>query len=246
MFSKNRVEASAQAADLRDRLVPVVEHAVQVAREQAAHAVELGSARLEKGLQAAQPRVEAAADRVAPAVDAARDRIVEDLLPRIVEAVGAAAAAGLAARETAAAKAANAAEHAGDRVSGRVEEAALAIARSTPTARRRAAARRTKILVVAAVAAAVAAGAAAFKRSRGRDPEWEHVPTGVPHSATRTGASENGVGVPAKPPTPQVPPTVTAAPAVEAVTEEPLGDAPGHEVLIDETSTSTETSTDRS
>ncbi len=116
---------------------------------------------------------------------------------------------------------------------------------------------------------AAAAGAAAFKRSRGRDPEWEHVPTGVPHSATRTGASENGVGVPARPtttpttsrpaaprptvpettPTPATPTPAPAAPATagdavaETVTEERVDEAPGHEVLIDETST--ESSTDR-
>src|SRR5450755_3845009 len=148
----DRAGEQVQSVDLRERLTPVVDHAIQLAREQAGQAViaagqardwaaprmeaavewaaprverglqaaaprveaavEWAAPRVERGLQAAAPRVEAAADRVAPAVDAARDRIVDDLLPRLIEAVHAAGAAGAAATTAAGAAATAAASNA--------------------------------------------------------------------------------------------------------------------------------------
>ena len=51
---------------------------------------------VERGREAAAPKVEAAVDKVSPAVDAAREKL-EELMPRLAEAVSAAAAAGSAA-----------------------------------------------------------------------------------------------------------------------------------------------------
>jgi len=179
-----RAGEQVQSVDLKERLTPVVEQAAQAARDQAASAAvaarqarekagpavdaakEWAAPRIEKGLQAAGPKVEAAADRVAPAVDSARDRIVEDLLPRIVEAVNAATAAGLAAQRAA-----------GEKVSTSVENAALQVAASTPTAKARREMRRRRFVLFGVLAAALAAGLAALKRSRGSQAPWESVPT---------------------------------------------------------------------
>lgn len=179
-----RAGEQVQSVDLKERLTPVVEQAAQAARDQAASAAvaarqardkagpavdaakEWAAPRIEKGLQAAGPKVEAAADRVAPAVDSARDRIVEDLLPRIVEAVHAATAAGLAAQRAA-----------GEKVSASVETAALQVAASTPTAKARRDTRRRRFVLFGVLAAAVAAALAAFKRSRSAQAPWESVPT---------------------------------------------------------------------
>lgn len=179
-----RAGEQVQSVDIKERLTPVVEQAAQVARDQAASAAvaarqarekagpavdaakEWAAPRIEKGLQAAGPKVEAAADRVAPAVDSARDRIVEDLLPRLVEAVNAATAAGLAAQRAA-----------GEKVSSSVESAALQVAASTPTAKARRDTRRRRFVLFGVLAAALAAGLAALKRSRGSQAPWESVPT---------------------------------------------------------------------
>jgi hypothetical protein len=173
-----RVGEQAQIDQLRERLGPVVEGALASAREQAAHAaVAAGHARdwaaprieaaVGRGLQAAGPTVEAAADRVAPAVDAARDRIVDDLLPRLVEAVHAASTAALAARAAAT-----------ESVSHSVEDAARSVANATPTARARRRSRRARLVRLMMTAAAVAAAIAVLRRRSSR-PAWEVAPTGV-------------------------------------------------------------------
>jgi hypothetical protein len=182
-------------------------------------AVDWASPRIEKGLQAAGPKVEAAADRVAPAVDAARDKIVDDLLPRIVDVVNAAATAGLAAQRQAT-----------ERVSSSVEDAALRVAAATPTAKARRRSRRMKVLLVggfAAAAAAAAAGAAALQRSRNSgwestatdEPAFTGATTPTPTPSTLTSStgdwgseSTSGSGS-------------TADIVVEAVSEEPLAEA---------------------
>jgi hypothetical protein len=207
-----RAPESAQIDQLRERLTPVVDHAIQIAREQAAQAaVVAGHARewatprvgaaVERGRLAAAPRVEAAAERVAPAVDAARDRIVEDLLPRIVEAVRHAgetsASAKTAATET---------------VSRTVEDAALSLAAATPSAKARATRRRRRcILLLAGAAALVSAAVAALRWSRARDTAGQEVsPNAVPTSgetaqlpatdrAAETGISPGDTAEPASP-----------------------------------------------
>jgi hypothetical protein len=180
------VGAAAEQAytdQLRLRLAPVVDHAIQVAREQAAQATtaatiarewaapRLGAA-VERGRTAAAPHVEAAAERVAPAVDAARDRIIEDLLPRLVDAVHHAALAGAAAKAAAA-----------ESVSRTVEEAARSVADATPSAKARVRRRRrrTRSFWLALAAALVSAVVVAVgRRVRAGRAAWEVPATGVP------------------------------------------------------------------
>jgi hypothetical protein len=187
----DRAGEQVQSAELRERLTPIVEQAIQVAREQAGQAavaaghardwaaprveaaMEWAAPRVERGLQAAAPKVEAAADRVAPAVDAARDRIVDDLLPRLIDAVHAAGAAGSAATSAATATAT-------DTVSRGIENAARSLADATPTAKADRRRKRSRLVLLAALFAALAAGAAAFKRSRSQHSSWEEAPTAVP------------------------------------------------------------------
>lgn len=186
----DRAGEQVQSAELRERLTPIVEQAIQVARDQAGQAavaagharhwaaprveaaVEWAAPRVERGLQAAAPKVEAAADRVAPAVDAARDRIVDDLLPRLIEAVHAAGAAGSAATSAATVAATGT-------VSRGIENAARSLADATPTAKADRRRRRSRLILLTALFAALAAGAAAFKRSRSQHSSWEEAPTAV-------------------------------------------------------------------
>ena len=118
---------------------------------------------VERGREAAAPRVEAAVDRVSPAVDAAREKL-EELMPRLAEAVGAAAAAGSAASA-----------HAGEyRARG---GDAVAVLRGEAVAKRRHPILR-KLLLLPVIAAAVAASYAAFKSRTPKEDPWA-VPTGT-------------------------------------------------------------------
>jgi len=119
--------------------------------------------------------VEAAAERFGPAVDAARDRVVEDLIPRLAEAVHHAAVAGT-----------SAAAVAGDTVSRTVEEAARSLAAATPTARARVARRRRRAralwLTLAAGVLATIATAVARRAKARRAAAWEVPATEEPVS----------------------------------------------------------------
>ena len=77
------------------------ESAVTTAAPKVGAAIDSASPRLERGLLAAGPKVEAAADRSSSPSTRRRDRLVNDLLPRLVEAVTAAAAAGAVAQRAA-------------------------------------------------------------------------------------------------------------------------------------------------
>lgn len=67
------------------------------AKESASHARDWAAPRVEKawyeGKKAAAPKVERAAERTLPVVDRTHDRLVDDVLPRLLAAVNAAAAA---------------------------------------------------------------------------------------------------------------------------------------------------------
>ena len=211
-------DTAEQAAHVaREQATQAAHVAAQVARDQAAQAavlaraaaeraaprvgaaVEWASPRIEKGLLAAGPAVEAAAERMVPAMDAARDRLVEELLPRIIEAVNAAAAAGASAQRAAA-----------ERVSTSLENAGHAVAPAPPPSTHRG----RRLIIFGTLAAAGAAGVAAWRRSRSSAPEWDALDVDEP---AFTGGPE---------PTPSSlsEPTGTASLA-ETVTEEPLGSA---------------------
>jgi hypothetical protein len=213
-----RAGEQVHSVELRERLAPVVEHAISVARDQAAqaavaagHAKEWATPRaqaaVERSLQAAAPKVEAAAERMVPAVDAARDRIVDDLLPRLVEAVQSAGAAGAAAGLAARAAAT-------ETVSRTVEDAARSLADATPTAKARRSRTRFRFFLFGTLAAAFAAGVAAWMRSRSGPTGWEAAPSSFP--ADR--ASSTG-GAPARPVNPA--PLVTSTPPAAPVSASP-------------------------
>ena len=118
---------------------------------------------VERGREAAAPKVEAAVDKVSPAVEAAREKL-EELLPRLAEAVSAAAAAGSAAGA-----------HAGEYRARSGD--AVAVLRGDAVAKRKHRVLR-KLLLLPVIAAAVGASYAAFKSRAPKDDPWA-VPTGT-------------------------------------------------------------------
>jgi len=86
--------AATVADQLRERVLPAVGQATENAREWA-------RPRVEHGIEVAAPRLESAVSALAPKVDTARDKIVDELIPRIAEALSAWAAASAAARDEA-------------------------------------------------------------------------------------------------------------------------------------------------
>ena len=167
---------------LRERVVPAVEQAAREAREWAAPRVEQArewaQPRVERGLEAAAPRVEEAVDRVSPRVDAARDRIVDDLLPRIVEAVNAAAAASAAA--------ANGAKERG--------EGAAAVLKGEAVAKPKH--RKRTFLLFTLIGAGAAAGVAAWKRSQPQNDPWATPSTAPTWASPTTGSAAPGGAAP--------------------------------------------------
>ncbi|MGN6612508.1 MAG: hypothetical protein ACTHLJ_12110 [Angustibacter sp.] len=175
MFRKSRADqAKAQVQDaastashhLREKVAPVV-------AEKARDAKDWATPHVERGLEAAAPKVEAAVDKVSPAVDAARDKIVDDLLPRLVEAVNAAAAAGAGAAATGAVVKARS----GD---------AVAVLKGDAVAKPKR--RGRKLLLFSALVAAVGAAVAVFKKQQPREDPWA-VPAGSYPSTSSFGSS---------------------------------------------------------
>lgn len=93
-----------QAADVGARLSDVTaragltaEQLAEQAKEAALHAKDWAAPRAEKawyeGKKAAAPKIEAAAEKAIPVVDSAHDRLVDDILPKLVAAITAAAGA---------------------------------------------------------------------------------------------------------------------------------------------------------
>ena len=194
-------EQAAQAAVLArvaaEKAGPLARGAVEKAAPKVGAAVDWASPRLERGLLATGPKVEQAAEKMAPAVDAARDRIVDDLLPRLVDAVTAAALASAAAERVAA-----------EKVSASLENVATAaVAAPAPRGRGR------RFLMFTVLAGAAAAGVAAWRHTRAGGPQWDSLDA---DGTAFTGGPE---------PTPRTltePASVTIA---ETVTEEPIADA---------------------
>jgi len=86
--------AAAVADQLRERVVPAVGLATENARDWA-------RPRVEHGIEVAAPKLGSAVNQLAPKVDLARDKIVDELIPRIAEAIAGWAAASAAAKDEA-------------------------------------------------------------------------------------------------------------------------------------------------
>jgi hypothetical protein len=147
------------ADQLRERVVPAVGQAAETAREWGQPRVEAARdwarPRVEHGIEVAAPRLESAVIGLAPKVDTARDKIVDELLPRVAEAITALAAASTAAKEEAL---------------SRGHGAAAVISGDAVASRRH---KKGRVLLVLGVFAATAGAAMAFlKKSAPKDDPW--------------------------------------------------------------------------
>jgi hypothetical protein len=161
--------ASTLADLLRERVVPAVGQAAGSAKEWA-------KPHVEHGIEVAAPKLESAVSGLAPKVDTARDKIVDDLLPRVTEAITAFAAASAAAKDEAVSRGTGAAAViSGDAV-------------ASPKHKKKC----RGVLLGLGLLGGAAAGAAAFmKRSAPKDDPWA-TPLADPYvapSARHSGAS---------------------------------------------------------
>jgi len=166
--------ASTVAEQLRERVVPAVEQAAGSAKEWGQPRVEAArhwaKPRVEHGIEVAAPKLESVVSGLAPKVDTARDKIVDELLPRLTEAINAFAAASAAAKDEAMARGAGAAAV----ISG---DASAAPKRK----------KKGRVLLILGLFTAAAAGAAAFmKKSAPKDDPWA-TPLAEPYVAPSTG-----------------------------------------------------------
>ena len=97
--------AASVAEQLRERVGPAVEQAAGNAMEWGQPRVEAArlwaKPRVEHGIEVAAPKLESVVSGLAPKVDTARDKIVDELLPRLAEAIAAFTAASAAAKDEA-------------------------------------------------------------------------------------------------------------------------------------------------
>jgi hypothetical protein len=173
---------TAQVAHVKDQIIekvgPAVGHAAGTTREWAGPKVtaarEWAAPRAQKGLDAAAPKVEQAVDVVSPKIDAARDKLVDEVLPKLVDAINAATSQAAAARDEAASRGSD----------------AVAVLKGEAVAKPKKKHRLRKLLMLGGL---VAAGAAAFKAMRGgpKDDPWATPAGGASSWAPTPSASES-------------------------------------------------------
>ena len=158
--------AAAVADQLRERLVPAVGQATENAKEWA-------RPRVEHGIEVAAPRLESAVSGLAPKVDTARDMIVDELIPRIAEAISVWAAASAAARDEAVSRGQGAASVlSGDAVASRKGKGKGK--------------KRRALLILGLLGGAAAAAMAIMKKSAPKDDPWT-TPLADSYGATPNG-----------------------------------------------------------
>jgi hypothetical protein len=188
-------QAQAQLGTVKGRISPAVETATVTAHDKYAQVAErVGPTVLaarENVVPAVHTAVDTTREKLGPVVADARDRVVDDLLPRIAEAVSAASAAAIAARD-------NAIEQA--------QGAAAETAKNLPANKGKRRRRRFTFLLI--TFAAVGAGVAALKARSAKDDPWTPAaPSGAVNGATRL--------TPAPAPTPAPGPTENRLPTVD-------------------------------
>ena len=166
--------ASTVADQLRERVAPAIGQAAGNAKEWGQPRVEAArdwaKPRVEHGIEIAAPRLESAVNNLAPKVDIARDKIVDELLPRVTEAITAWAAASAAAKDEAVSRGAGAAAV----ISG---DAVAAPKRK----------KRGRVLMTLGLLGAAGAAVSAFlKKSAPKDDPWS-TPLEDPYFAPSTG-----------------------------------------------------------
>ena len=163
--------AQLMADQLRVRVVPAVGQATENAREWARPHVE-------HGIEVAAPRLESAVSSLAPKVDTARDKIVDELIPRIAEAIAAWAAASAAARDEAVSRG----------------QGAAAVISGDAVAAPKGGKKRKALLVLGLVGAAGAAAMTVMKKSAPKDDPWT-TPLADPYGTTSNGRHSAGATV---------------------------------------------------
>jgi hypothetical protein len=154
--------AGTVADHLRERVIPAVGQATDSAREWARPHVD-------RGIEVAAPRLESAVSGLAPKVDTARDKLVEDIIPRVAEAISVWAVASAAARDEALSRGQGAASViSGDSV-------------ATPKHKK-----KRVLLALGLLAAAGAAAMTVMKKSAPKDDPWT-TPLADPGLATSNG-----------------------------------------------------------
>jgi len=152
--------AATVADQLRDRVVPAVgqaaENAIEWGQPRVEAAREWARPRVEHGIEVAAPRLESAVSGLAPKVDTARDKIVDELIPRIADAIAAWSAASAAAK---------------DEAVSRGQGAAAVISGNAVASRKRK--KKGRVLLAMGMVAATGAAAMAFmKKSAPKDDPW--------------------------------------------------------------------------
>lgn len=183
--SKSRTEQLQDQADslacsagtvtdqLREQVLPAViqatENAIEWSQPRVEAAREWAKPRVERGIGVAAPRLESAVSGLAPKVDTARDKIVDDLIPKLAEAINAWAVASVAARDEAVSRGQGAAAVlSGDAV-------------ASPKGKK-----KRVLLVLGVLTAAGAAAMAVMKKSAPKDDPWT-TPLADPDLATSNG-----------------------------------------------------------
>ncbi|HEY8620093.1 MAG TPA: hypothetical protein VIM01_08460 [Dermatophilaceae bacterium] len=173
--SVSLADTAATVADqLRERVFPAVgqaaENAVEWGQPHVEAARQWAKPRVEHGIEVAAPKLESAVSALAPKVDTARDKIVDELLPRVTEAITAWAAASAAAKDEAVSRGAG----------------AVAIISGDAVASRRHKKWRKVVLTLGLLSAAGAAVAALMKKSAPKDDPWA-TPLEDPYVAPSSG-----------------------------------------------------------
>ncbi|HKG51155.1 MAG TPA: hypothetical protein VKB14_12005, partial [Actinomycetales bacterium] len=165
-----------KARDAKDWAGPKAADARAWAGPKAQEAKAWAAPHVERGLEVAGPRVEAAVEKLTPAVDAARDKIVDELLPRVVEAVNAASVAAAGATTATTVAAGTARKRSKD---------AAAVLRGEAIAKpiKQPRSKRKLFLVLSVLVGVGSAVFAAFKRQSPQEDPWA-VPPGSPASST--------------------------------------------------------------
>ncbi len=173
--SASLASSAASVADqLRERVGPAVEQAAGSAMEWGQPRVEAArlwaKPRVEHGIEVAAPKLESVVSGLAPKVDTARDKIVDELLPRLTEAITAFTAASTAAKDEALTRGAGA--------------AAVISGDASATPKRK---KKGRLLLILGLLGAAAAGVATFmKKSAPKDDPWA-TPLADPYVAPSTG-----------------------------------------------------------
>ena len=178
--------AATVADQLRDRVVPAVGQAAGSAMEWGQPRVEAAREwarpRVEHGIEVAAPRLESAVSGLAPKVDTARDKIVDELLPRVTEAITAWAAASAAAKDEAVSRG----------------QGAAAVISGDAVALHKHKRKRRALLALGLLAGAAAAAIAFLKKSAPKDDPWTTPladPYAAPHTARHSDVTPVDAGV---------------------------------------------------